>query len=1409
MFLWPISIRFDYRRQGRVYIGRDEKTKASLAPHFNRPMSEWIRRLLEVQLPDFTQAELSEFDLEGVDNEIRNIAARFHPSPPMIDCEALLEPVPSLRDLDPQKSPRFFHSAVIGYFRWQNESILADLESLRGQVDCPGLGGDILSGRELPKPPPAEPPSEEDRFLVYDADFSQEKVVWQSRTQPGVVIHGPPGTGKSQTIVNIIADALAHNRTVLMVCQKQAATRVVFEKLKAVGLEDLCVEVHDAAANRQEVFKRIREQVDRLKGCEPKKLESRAQLSSQIVEKERLLDDHARALHEKHPRIGLSFRDLKAREGRLLAGFPTVRELSSLHKTLESLSAQKVNELGPRVRRIGQLFQQADPQNNPWRNRQITVMATPGTRADVAAVVLELRLCDDEYVRQVQGQGAGASLPIDVADFVPVAFQLLTQLQNLRSFSPNQRALVLRNMVPCWSRIISICDDAQMVNHENQCQNAIELALRVAKTSLDPQWNAVSADLPVKKLKKLRRSALKAFNHRERFWSFLIRFYRVSRAIRRARSNAAAEDRWGAFRGLIAHIDAKLEREQLKVVNAGLVPGSQPKGLNEKYQVIRPLMALRALEIAQLDCRHGERHIWIKQLTDAVSRDPTSLEPTLDKLERSIAQATLARKLLEALSDLEPFLTSEGLKEPRSNVRSGKSILDWVERLVSGFDKLDRLIALDADRQQREGHIRAVLDCLENYEARRANGERLPAPPDRLNLESYGEWWWALVEYTAVLVWQRVIYTQHPVLLQITSDVHQKIREELGDLLERKRLLEAPTIRERWLDRQLQYKDRPWPKLFQQRSSKQNKAPRLREAVATSLPNGLLAMRPCWLVNPEAAAQIFPLECGLFDVVIFDEASQCPIEQAVPAIYRGKSLIVAGDEKQLPPTDFFAAGRDGDGPEEEFEEEATREAVRTQVRSLQELGAQFLLQVEDLLEAAVGNLPPQWLKIHYRSVHPDLIAFSNWAFYRGLLEAPPSRHSSESAYRAIAYHDVGGVYDRRTNPQEATKVVQLLKDFWAQEGLAPTIGVVTFNQPQRELIEDVIDEECQRDEAFAAWYEREKNRKEDNQDVGFFVKNLENVQGDERDVMIFSTTFGRDSSGQFYRRFGPVGAKGGERRLNVAVTRAKKQVIVVGSMPLDDISDALQAGGVPATGITPSGYLQLYLTYARAVSEGKTERRDQILELLKRQTAPPQSEGAPESPLEQEVRQVLEKRGYTVKSQIGESGFRIDLAVLHPEPGRGYVLGIECDGATYHSDRSARIRDVWREKILRKRGWRIHRIWSTSWWYRRADEIEKLCQALEAALEEFESQPPATGQEELKETVNPCQPSTELSDKIRPCAPVYPSPVSSDPDEDKTLEALYRETNLSWDKLIAKYGLSRPVDRKMTLRQARMPKKAD
>jgi very-short-patch-repair endonuclease len=553
-------------------------------------------------------------------------------------------------------------------------------------------------------------------------------------------------------------------------------------------------------------------------------------------------------------------------------------------------------------------------------------------------------------------------------------------------------------------------------------------------------------------------------------------------------------------------------------------------------------------------------------------------------------------------------------------------------------------------------------------------------------------------------------------LLALTPERRDALAADLSERLQEKRELDRRVIAHRWLKRAEPSREEiPWNRIFQMRTSKYAKSKSLREAVEMGIPEGLLNLRPCWLTNPDTAATILPLRAGLFDIVIFDEASQCPIEQALPIIYRGKHIVVAGDEKQLPPTSFFKPdiAEDvelGDGEEEE----ATEAPVDQHAKRIRRAGQEYLLQVDNLLDAAVDLLPEEYLRVHYRSEHPGLIEYSNHAFYGGRLEMPPARASIGVDESPIEYKWVEGMYDKRRNYEEARAVIDLLKEQWLSDGSTGTLGVVTFNQVQRDLIEDLIEKECASDSKFAKSYEKQVSRCEGNRDIGFFVKNLENVQGDERDIIVFSTTFGRDENKRFYRRFGPVGARGGERRLNVAVTRAKKKVVIVTSMPVNEVSSALADISVGA-GLTPAAYLQLYLRYAQALSQGDKGGLRLVFSILGR-AFPAESQGSAESPVEVEVLNAIEAMGYRADCQVGESGFRIDLAVRHPEQNTGYVLGVECDGATYHSGRRARARDVWRESILTSRGWAIHRVWSRTWWNHTEAAKAELKEAIEHAL---------------------------------------------------------------------------------------------
>ncbi len=730
----------------------------------------------------------------------------------------------------------------------------------------------------------------------------------------------------------------------------------------------------------------------------------------------------------------------------------------------------------------------------------------------------------------------------------------------------------------------------------------------------------------------------------------------------------------------------------------------------------------RYAEAAWQSCQEAESlrelaqsHSWAGSLLDALlsPEAPTVAIRALENLEHALQRCVLVNACLAALSALNRYLTGEGIRVPYLAIRGGESVADWTNRLESGLDGLHALINLEFDRRDRTGPAGEILKALEEYEKARAAGIKVPGP-DGVAGDRHGDWWAALVILSAVDAWQNRCRDEGPILTRITPEVHAGKVEQLKDILARKRSLETQVICNRWLVKQQAFRAEAWNRMFQERNSKIAPSKSLREAVDLSWDKGLPALRPCWLVSPGAASQLFPLEHGLFDLVIFDEASQCPVEQAIPAIYRGKNLLVSGDEKQLPPTMFFSAGTELEEDEvEESEMQADDNPAEAQRRRERRAEEESLMACSDLLEAAIGKLKQLYLCVHYRSDHPALIEFSNRAFYKGQLEAPPARTISIAGARPVEYHAVNGEYADRTNLDEGREIVALLKRFWSLAAGVPTIGVVTFNQAQRELIEDLVEKECQNDEWFNLRFTEERDRKESNQDVGFFVKNLENVQGDERDVMLFSTTFGKDAQGRFYRRVGPVGIVGGHRRLNVAITRAKKQIIIVGSMPIEQIANrSIEVGNQR----TPAGYLQLYLSYAQAISAGDEKESRRILDNL----SPPAGSLNPiasnETPLEASIRTVVERWGLSVERGVGETGFRIDLAVRHPDPNRGYLLGIECDDGAWFGDRTARVRSVWRPSVLQRRGWRLHRIWSITWWDKHESEVRRLHAALEAAI---------------------------------------------------------------------------------------------
>ena len=451
--------------------------------------------------------------------------------------------------------------------------------------------------------------------------------------------------------------------------------------------------------------------------------------------------------------------------------------------------------------------------------------------------------------------------------------------------------------------------------------------------------------------------------------------------------------------------------------------------------------------------------------------------------------------------------------------------------------------------------------------------------------------------------------------------------------------------------------------------SKQKRHIPIRQLILRSS-NALVALKPCFMMGPLSVAQYLAPGQLKFDFVIMDEASQLRPEDAIGALARGGQVVIVGDPKQLPPTSFFQrVPLDA--------EDDTSDETRTAVED-----GESILDVASTLFQPVRRL--RW---HYRSKHHSLIAFSNKEFYQRNLIIFPSAYHDDPSLGVKHRFIPDGVFESGRNPREAAVVADAVLDHMRQHP-NESLGVVTLNFEQRELVEDLLDRKLREDPAAIAYQEKMTGGQE-----SLFIKNLENVQGDERDVIFISTTYGADARGNQFQRFGPINGPSGHRRLNVLFTRAKKRVVVYSSLDPDRIQ---------TTPSTPWGVraLKEYLIFARS---GILDQADDGID-------------QPTNDFECSVGAVLKEKGYQVAAQVGVAGFFIDLAVKHPAKAGTFLLGIECDGASYHSSRSARDRDRLRQEILENLGWKIHRVWSTDWFRSRDSEIRRLLQHIEDLL---------------------------------------------------------------------------------------------
>ena len=1082
--------------------------------------------------------------------------------------------------------------------------------------------------------------SEDNVLLPMPADASQLYAIQAACGDESFVLHGPPGTGKSQTITSLIANALAKGKRVLFVAEKMAALEVVQNRLERIGIGPFCLELHSNKSKKKDVLEQLRKASEVTKTLSAEDFAAKAE---RLAKMRRELDSYAEALHrplscgsdlytliseyeayKTAPEIGafegdfvrsLSRSDLESRElavERLIAaageiGHPVGHSLSAVG--CSQYSQQLRSTLEQRV----QIYQNQLVTVAQWARQLCEALEEPLPKGynDLETLVAKATALACWY--QMPSAWAQAAYP-------PAYFEEVAKLSRHASAANQLEQQLLQRFDPGF--------------------------LTVDGNGLFAEYAQVSAKWFLPKMLGMNRLAktLSAYAKSPvakddvRLWVTMLRDYR--------QEQSAAEALLHTYGRELGSLYAGKSTDWGKVQQLSAVAQGSARtlyGLYGSYDVIHKHGGSAGLQDAVLGLKEGFASF------TAAKKDFDGLLSIVQKEEENWLQGqiSLCRSILEHREVLKEWIayvaatreaTALGLQNIVCNYEQGAD-----HNTVFPSYKKAMLRAL----------ISAAIDDSDSL-------NRFSGAVFNKKIEQYKR---LDQEWTAL--------SQQEVYCRLAAKVPNFTREaaqssELG-ILQRciKSGGRGTSIR----------------KLFDQ------------------IPNLLPRLCPCMLMSPISAAQYLDPKGEPFDIVVFDEASQLPTCKAVGVLARGKNAIIVGDPKQMPPTAFFA----------------------TNTTDEDNLDAEDLESILD--DCLALNMPQSHLLWHYRSRHESLIAFSNSHFYENKLFTFPSVNDRESKVQLV---QVDGVFDRgksRTNRQEALAVLEEIKRRYADPVLSrQSIGVVTFNISQQHLIDDLLNEACAKDPALEKWaYGSEEP---------LFIKNLENVQGDERDVILFSIGFGPDENGKIYMNFGPLNRDGGWRRLNVAVSRARCEMMVFSTLRPDQLDlNRSKAEGVAA--------LRSFLEYAQG-------RPGAIEEISARK---PQQSG-----IAQAVCKALKEKGYDTDLAVGRSEYRIDIGVIDPEQPDRYLLGILLDGPGYGAAKTTRDREIAQSSVLDGLGWELLRLWSMDWWDNSEKELKRILRRLKE-LQKEKNEPEAPPVAPLPSPEMPrlaAAPRQELSAKLPP-----------------------------------------------------------
>lgn len=1154
-------------------------------------------------------------------------------------------------------------SVTLGNFRYRRMSLVRDYTSL-ADTDVSNPAFDATFSLV---PRPLNDDSDEtlplaERFHVVPCDPTQTAAIAESRSSRSYIIQGPPGTGKSQTITNLIADYVMRGKRVLFVCEKRAAIDVVYHRLKTQGLEELCCLIHDSQADKKSFV-----------------MDLKATYESFLEEASRRRD------HQKRKRDHL-VRQIEQE----------LKPLEAFSMSMKSATHGAATSLIDLLQRLIEIADDCPPDLTPeqweripdyadWEQYSDTLHEFETALRDVWPDGMLFRA----PLKSLSPTIAQEERPIDkVSTAIRLTEQPLAQLQSISQTCADVVDAAW-SMVQ-WQEVVAFAEQAQVLA-ENRLTGLL---------NPDSQLNqTVKQHLP--KLERCQHVLAEA-RQRTQAWNNRLSPDEAEIALTQAKQMEASFFRflnpgWWKLKGLV-------RRSYDFAAHSIVVPVSQAlQWLNDEYQAEKQCRQAEQ----ELQDEIGSRIDWqtlsktVRGIQDARTTASQAVQSLASSLERSVN----ADDSVQQLVDAGPLLVTLQAALP-------SVVVEWESQLIPVLQAELRVIAQSLDA------LPDFLRCLESL-------SQLPVDVTAA-LRSLPLTITALESATATKTIESA-WRQNRDLERFTGETRDRIAERLQELYDQWQTLNAECVREfvrqRFLDNvritqlpaaQLTAEQKPFKKLYnkgrrelEHEFGKSMRYKPIRDLVAEE--SGLVVrdLKPVWLMSPLSVSDTLPLDTEHVDVVIFDEASQITLEEAVPSVFRATQAIVVGDEMQLPPTNFFSSSTPEDEEQLTFEEDGDV--------------VEYDLNSDSFLNHAAKNLSSRMLGWHYRSRSESLISFSNGAFYEGrLLTVPDERRivsrraeliattaeaggpaSDELLKRPVSFHFIEhGIYQKRRNTAEAEYIAQLVRGLLQNERPV-TIGIVAFSEAQQDEIEQALSALAREDAGFAAKLEAEYDREDDGQFVGLLVKNLENIQGDERDVIIMSVCYGPDASGRMRMNFGPINRSGGEKRLNVAFSRSKHHMALVSSIRSTAITNEYNVG---------ANCLKNYLRYAEASSIGDQESAALVLRQLSLK-AHPNSDRISHSTVAGEIAAELRQRGYVVEFNVGQSHFRCSLAVCRPDSEK-YTLGILLDGPAYYQQRDLLERDLMKPRLLSAFGWNVVVVLTKDWLTDRSSVVNDLVERL-------------------------------------------------------------------------------------------------